>query len=95
MVDDFENIVSKNYCVYTNYEDFSFAQSRSIEKLDGQFKDFVQMNFSGDYQMKNWFNSDVLPRIILLQQNTKFIYTYKILHNNSECQLIQNTFQFP
>lgn len=52
--------------MYTNYEDFSFAQSRSVEKLDGQFKDFVEMNFSGDYQLKNWFNSDVLPRIILL-----------------------------
>ena len=37
----------------------------------------------------------MLPRINLLQQNTKFIYTYKILHNNSECQLIQNTFPFP
>ena len=31
MVDDYENIISKNYCVYTNYEDFSFAESRSIE----------------------------------------------------------------
>lgn len=25
MLDDYENIVTKNYCVYTNYEDFSFA----------------------------------------------------------------------
>lgn len=25
MVDDYENIINKNYCVYTNYEDFSFA----------------------------------------------------------------------
>ena len=25
IVDDFENIINKNYCVYTNYEDFSFA----------------------------------------------------------------------
>lgn len=25
MIDDFENIINKNYCVYTNYEDFSFA----------------------------------------------------------------------
>lgn len=29
MIDDYENIITKNYCVYTNYEDFSFAQSRS------------------------------------------------------------------
>jgi hypothetical protein len=88
IIDDYDNIVAKNYCVYTNYEDFSFAQTRSIEKIDGQFKDFVQMNFSGDYQMKNWFEHDVLPRVTILQNNTKFIYTYKILHNNSECQLI-------
>jgi hypothetical protein len=25
MIDDYENIITKNYCVYTNYEDFSFA----------------------------------------------------------------------
>jgi hypothetical protein len=30
-----------------------------------------------------------------LQGNTKFIYTYKILHNNSECQSINNAFPFP
>lgn len=29
IIDDYENIITKNYCVYTNYEDFSFAQSRS------------------------------------------------------------------
>jgi len=29
ILDDYENIITKNYCVYTNYEDFSFAQSRS------------------------------------------------------------------
>jgi hypothetical protein len=29
MIDDYDNIINKNYCVYTNYEDFSFAQSRS------------------------------------------------------------------
>jgi len=31
MVDDYENIITKNYCVYTNYEDFSFAETRSVE----------------------------------------------------------------
>jgi hypothetical protein len=31
MIDDYENIITKNYCVYTNYEDFSFAETRSIE----------------------------------------------------------------
>ncbi len=31
MVDDYENIITKNYCVYTNYEDFSFAETRSVD----------------------------------------------------------------
>lgn len=34
MLDDFENIISKNFCLFSNYEDFSFAQSRSKEKLE-------------------------------------------------------------
>jgi len=25
MIEDFDNIIAKNICVYTNYEDFSFA----------------------------------------------------------------------
>ena len=49
MIDDYENIITKNYCVYTNYEDFSFAETRSIEQLDKQFKDFVVSAFSGDF----------------------------------------------
>jgi hypothetical protein len=49
MIDDYENIITKNYCVYTNYEDFSFAQTRSVEQLEQQFKDFVVSTFSGDY----------------------------------------------
>jgi hypothetical protein len=36
MLDDFDNIVGKNFCVYTNYEDFSFANSRSKEDLNGE-----------------------------------------------------------
>ena len=67
MIDDYENIINKNYCVYTNYEDFSFAQSRSQQQLENQFKDFIASNFSGDYQIKNWFNQEVLPRINVLQ----------------------------
>ena len=31
MLDDFDNIIAKNYCVYTNYEDFSFAETRNKE----------------------------------------------------------------
>ena len=34
MIDDYENIITKNYCVYTNYEDFSFAQTRSVDQLE-------------------------------------------------------------
>ena len=37
MLDDFDNIIGKNFCVYSNYEDFSFAQSRSKEKVEEQF----------------------------------------------------------
>ncbi len=86
MIDDYDNILNKNYCVYTNYEDFSFAQTRSIQQLEASFKDFVHASFSGDYQVKNWFDQgEVLPRIIHLQQSSKFLFTYKILHNNSEC----------
>ena len=42
MVDEFNNIVAKNFSVYAHYNDFSFANSRSgntIEKkLDSFFK---------------------------------------------------------
>lgn len=40
MLDDFDNIVGKNFCVYTNYEDFSFANSRSKEDLNGELQQF-------------------------------------------------------
>lgn len=33
MLDDFENILSKNFCQFANYEDFSFAKSRTTESL--------------------------------------------------------------
>ncbi len=66
MLDDFDNIIGKNFCVYSNYEDFSFAQSRSKEKLEEQFNQFAQANFSGAFQVKNWFNTGVLPRIFYL-----------------------------
>ena len=41
MLDDYENIINKNFCLFSNYEDFSFAQSRSKEKLEEQFNDFA------------------------------------------------------
>lgn len=85
IVDDYENIITKNYCVYTNYEDFSFAQSRSKDALTKAFSTFVTSNLSGDYQLQDFFETATLPRVHILQQGTKFIYTYKILHHNSEC----------
>lgn len=41
MIDDFDNIIQKNYCVYTNYEDFSFAETRNKDQLEENFKKFV------------------------------------------------------
>ena len=49
MVDDFDNIIQKNYCLYANYEDFSFAQTRNKKQLEQQFWDFVRRNFSGEF----------------------------------------------
>ncbi len=94
-IDDFENVLTKNYCVYTNYEDFSFAKTRSKDHLNDHFSKFIKANFSGDFQLQSWFDPLVLPKMTFLQARTKFLYTYKILHFNTECQLIQNTFPFP
>lgn len=49
MIDDFENIIQKNYCVYSNYEDFSYAETRNVEKLEEAFKSFAETNFSGNF----------------------------------------------
>ena len=81
MLDDFENIVAKNFCVFANYEDFSFAQSRSTEKIKDQFKQYFDLHFQGDFQVKNWFTPGVLPRIYHLQQASKFVHCYKIMNN--------------
>ena len=66
MIDDYENIITKNYCLYSNCEDFTFAQTRSKQQLETQFKEFVDANFSGDYQIKDWFIQEVLPKVIVL-----------------------------
>lgn len=94
-IDDFENVLTKNYCVYTNYEDFSFAKTRSKDQLNDHFSKFIKANFSGDFQLQSWFNPLVLPKMNFLQQKTKFMYTYKVLHFNTDYQLIQNAFPFP
>lgn len=33
LIDEFNNVVAKNYAVYGQYDDFSFANSRSPEKM--------------------------------------------------------------
>ena len=45
MLDDFENILSKNFCQFANYEDFSFAKSRTTEQLQEQFFQFFDLHF--------------------------------------------------
>jgi hypothetical protein len=45
MLDDFENVVSKNFCQFTDYEDFSFAQSRNTESIKNNFNFFYDQTF--------------------------------------------------
>ena len=45
MLDDFENILTKNFCQFANYEDFSFAKSRTTEQLQEQFFQFFDQHF--------------------------------------------------
>lgn len=80
LVDEFNNIIAKNYAVYGQYDDFSFANSRSPEKIMKKLEEFFKIHFSGDFQLKNSFEQSVLPRIFYLEQKTKFIYSYKILN---------------
>ena len=80
MVDEFNNIVAKNFSVYAQYDDFSFANSRSSDAVELKLKMFFQEHFSGDFQLKNTFEQSVLPRIFYLEQRTKFIYSYKIMN---------------
>jgi cupin superfamily acireductone dioxygenase involved in methionine salvage len=80
IVDEFNNIVAKNFSVYAQYDDFSFANSRSSDKIEEKLNKFFKEHFSGDFQLKNSFENSVLPRIFYLEQRTKFIYSYKILN---------------
>jgi hypothetical protein len=80
MVDEFNNIVAKNFSVYAHYDDFSFANSRSSDQIDLKLGQFFSEHFSGDFQLKNSFEPSVLPRIFYLEQRTKFIYSYKIMN---------------
>ena len=49
MVDEFNNIVAKNFSVYGQYDDFSFANSRSADDLEEKLNSFFGEHFSGDF----------------------------------------------
>jgi hypothetical protein len=49
MVDEFNNIVAKNFSVYAQYDDFSFANSRSADAVMEKLNQFFQEHFSGDF----------------------------------------------
>lgn len=49
MVDEFNNIVAKNFSAYANYDDFSFANSRSADAVMEKLNQFFQEHFSGDF----------------------------------------------
>ena len=92
MVDEFNNIVAKNFSVYGQYDDFSFANSRSTDDLEDKLNSFFGEHFSGDFQLKNSFEPTVHPRIFYLEQRTKFIYSYKILNYMTQATMIDNNF---
>jgi hypothetical protein len=45
MIDHFSNVVAKNFSVYANYNDFSFANSRTAENMDKKLTEFYNQNF--------------------------------------------------
>ena len=92
MVEQFSNIVAKNFSVYANYNDFSFANSRSAEKMDQKLTEFFGQHFSGDFQLKESFENNVHPRIFYLEPRTKFVYSYKIMNYMTQAIMIQNKF---
>ena len=49
LIDEFNNIVAKNFSVYGQYDDFSFANSRSSEKIEEKLQAFFKSHFSGDF----------------------------------------------
>ena len=49
MIDQFNNIVAKNFSVYVNYNDFTFANSRSADDIDSKLTNFFGQHFSGDF----------------------------------------------
>lgn len=67
-------------------------QKRTAEQIEEEFTKFYDVHFTGDFQVKNLFISNVLPRLYFPQQGSKFIHCFKILHNIQQCILIQNSF---
>jgi hypothetical protein len=49
LIDEFNNVVAKNYAVYGQYDDFSFANSRSSVKMLEKLEEFFKTHFSGDF----------------------------------------------
>ena len=49
LIDEFNNIIAKNFAVYGQYDDFSFANSRSSEKVEEKLHEFFKTHFSGDF----------------------------------------------
>ncbi len=96
LVNEFNNILAKNFNVYGAYEDFSFATSRSAEKMEEKLLDFFKSHFSGDFQLKNTFTqTSILPRIFYFEQKTKLIYSYNITNFMTQAIMIKNKFDIP
>ena len=67
MLDDFENILAKNFCQFANKTDLSYLEQRNEEQVEKEFSKFYDIHFTGDFQVKNWFNSNILPRLYFPQ----------------------------
>lgn len=96
LVNEFNNILAKNFNVYGAYEDFSFATTRSADKMEQKLLEFFRTHFSGDFQLKNSFTqTSILPRIFYFEQKTKLIYSYNITNFMTQAIMIKNKFDIP
>lgn len=84
--------MAKNFSVYGQYNDFSFANSRSVDDMDGKLSAFFAQHFSGDFQLKDSFEKTVHPKIFYLEPRTQFIYSYKIANYMTQAIMITNKF---
>jgi hypothetical protein len=95
ITEHFENILTKNFCAYRDYADFSFIEQRSTEQMEEAFKAFEQNSFKGEFQTKNWFNRGVLPRIYQAVEGSTILNTHKLLSNNKNLLFFKNKFSLP